>query len=141
MLVSLLSSSSLWCSFASKVFVPCKFAMIFHPECFVTIHLVGWCPSMSKMPSLVGGPFIVLFVYKSNCCLISRLFPQISWCVDESWIGGWRWFMETATMSFEPTSISSIRGVECHRYWLISAWSKCESCSINSKGFTSLKLK
>jgi len=60
------------------------------------------------------------------------LFLQITQCVDESSIGGRRQFMETTTMtSLDPTSTLGIKGIGHCRYWLIGAWSKSKSPSID----------
>jgi hypothetical protein len=50
--------------------------------------------------------------------------------------------MEVATIiSFDATSTSSNRGVGCHRYWPVGAWSKFESCSINFEGLATLRFE
>jgi hypothetical protein len=46
----------------------------------------------------------------------------------------------TITASLDPTLISSIRGFGCHKYWLISAWLKFESCFVDFKGLATLGL-
>jgi hypothetical protein len=62
--------------------------------------------------------------------------------VDESLIGGRRRFMEVATtINLDPTRTSGIRGLGCHKYWLISAWSKSKSPYANFSNLTALGLE
>ncbi len=43
--------------------------------------------------------------------------------------------------SFDPTLILGIRGLGRHRYWLIGAWTKSESPSVDFSCLVSLGLK
>jgi hypothetical protein len=50
--------------------------------------------------------------------------------------------MEVATMtSFDPTLILGIGGLGRYNYWLIGAWTKSESPSVEFSGLVSLGLK
>ncbi len=43
--------------------------------------------------------------------------------------------------SFDPTLILGIRGLGCHKYWLIGAWTKYESPYVDFSGLVFLGLK
>jgi hypothetical protein len=47
----------------------------------------------------------------------------------------------TIATSLDPTLILSIRGFGCHKYWMISAWLKFESCFVDFKGLATLGLE
>jgi hypothetical protein len=109
-----LSSSSLLLhhSFTSKVSIPHKVVMIFWLN-IVTIH------STLNIQNVIIGVwlFIIMFTYKNNCCWIVKNFPRVTWHVDESSIGGERWFMEVAiTTSFDPIGTWGIEGFGCCKY-------------------------
>jgi hypothetical protein len=47
----------------------------------------------------------------------------------------------TTTTGLDPTLILGIRGFGCHKYWLISAWLKSESCFVDFEGLATLRLE
>jgi len=103
----------------------------------------GGVPSLNIQNVIIGvWLFILCSPTKAIVVWIIGLFLQLIWPVDESSIGGKKWFIEVVIMtSFDPTKTLGIEGLGRRKYWLIGAWLESESPSPDFFNLATLRLK
>jgi len=91
------------------------------------------------MPLLVCGQSSYCFPMKTIVVWTDGLFPKVICHVDEFQVGGWRWLMETNTMTnFDPTLDYGC--IWWCRYWLIGVWLESIPCWANCVGISRMRM-
>jgi hypothetical protein len=106
-------------------------------------NLFGGVLSFNIQNAIMGvWSFIIMFTYKNNCCLNTGPLPLNNSTCGQIF-NRWSKIIHGSHQmtSFDPTLILGIKGLGRHRYWLIGAWTKSESPSIDFSGLVALGLK